>query len=141
MRLKIQLFDNWSPRADLPGTAAFSRQGSAGTFQVSWAEHRADKPLRAFDDDGVRQFAINQGKDFGELVDSSGGACCFGVFGTAVFRSENYPRTQIWILTNGRDHILATHICNEVPAPGEVAEVEQIASSLALGPEQPAKAV
>ena len=141
MRLKIQLCNDWSPRSDLPGPAAFSRQGSTGTFQVSWAEYRADKPLRPLDNEGIRQFAVNHGVEFGELVDSSSGACGFGIFGTAVFRSEKFPRTQIWILTNGRDHILATHICSEVPAPAEVAEVQQIASSLALGPEQPAKVV
>ena len=85
--------------------------------------------------------AIDFGRDsrFGELAESSGGACRFGSFGTAVFRSSEHPRIQVWFISDGRDHIMATHICDREPDAEEVAEAQQIASSLALGPEQRAK--
>jgi hypothetical protein len=45
----------------------------------------------------------------------------------------------VWFISDGRDHIMATHICDYEPVSDEIAEAQQIASSLALGPEQPAK--
>jgi hypothetical protein len=137
MRLKVQLFDNWKWRQDVPGPTAFERQGSTSAFQVSWAEYRGDKPYRPLDEEGMRQFAVKFGREFGELVKSSSGTCSFGIYGTAIFRSASHPRSQVWILTNSRDHILATHICSVAPSAQEVAEVQVIARSLALGPEQP----
>ena len=82
---------------------------------------------------------FGQQNGFGEMIESSSGACRFGSFGTAVFRSVQHPRIQVWFISDGRDHIMATHICDREPESGEVAEVQQIASELALGPEQPAK--
>lgn len=117
----------------MPGPAAFSRRGSTSVLQVSWAEYRSDKPLRQLGEEGIRQFAADFGRKFGDLVESSCGTCGFGIYGTAIFRSPPHPRSQLWILTNGRDHILATHVSSEQPPPEEIAEVEQIAQSLALG--------
>lgn len=137
MRLKIELFRNWSQQNNPNGPATFVRQGSTNAFQVSWAEYRGDKPLNTGGEEGTRQFAVNFGKKFGELVESSSGTCRFGIFGTA-FRSATYPRIQVWILTNNRDHILATHICSAYLSADEIAEVQKIAASLALGPDLPA---
>jgi hypothetical protein len=141
MRLKIELLLNWMRRPDIPGAAAFSRKGSTSVFQVSWAEYRGKQPLHKIGVDGLRQFAIDFGQKqaSGELVESSSGPCRFGNFGTAVFRSGEHPRIQIWIVTDGTDHILATHICDRHPEPSEIVEVQQIAGSLALGPEKPKK--
>jgi hypothetical protein len=139
MRLKIQLFNNWLQRSDVPGPAAFSRRGNTSVLQDSWAGYRSDKPLRQLGEDGIRQFAAEFGRKFGELVESSSGTCGFGIYGTAIFRSLPHPRSQVWILTNGRDHILATHVSSEQPSSDEIAEVQQIAQSLALGPEQAAQ--
>jgi hypothetical protein len=86
----------------------------------------------------MRKFAVDFGRQFGELVESSCGTNGFGLFGTAVFHSASHPRCQVWILTNSQDHILATHICSEQPSPEEIAEVQHIAQSLALGPEHTA---
>jgi len=141
MRLKIELFTNWTQHQNQTSAATFYRQGSTSAFQVSWAEYRGKQPLRKISTDGLKQFAINFGQKnaSGELIEASYGGCRFGNYGTAVFRSEKHPRIQIWIVTDGRDYILATHVCDRYPEPSEVAEVQQIARSLALGPEQPQK--
>jgi len=139
MRLKIELFRNWFQEPVAEGPSLFCRQGSTSAFQVSWAEYRGKQPLKKIEADGLKQFAINFGQKFGELVESSAGTCRFGNYGTAVFRSEKHPRSQVWIVTDGSDHILATHICSQSPEPNEIAEVQRIAISLALGPEKPKK--
>jgi hypothetical protein len=141
MRLKIELFQNWKQQENSNGPATFRRQGTSGAFQVSWAEYRGKKPLHRVGVDELRQMVTSFGQDqkSGELVDSWSGSCRFGIFGTAVFRSEENPYHQFWFVTDGTDYIMATHICDREPEPSEVSEVQQIASSLALGPEQPEK--
>jgi len=44
---------------------------------------------------------------------------------------------QVWIITDGRDYILATHICSDGPDPVEVQETQEIVRSIALGPDNP----
>lgn len=140
MRLKIELPTAWRKYNNPKGPATFCRQGSTNAFQVSWAEYSGGTiPNPSVQ--SLQQTAAGFGHDngFGEMVDSSGGACRFGIFGTAVFCSAQHPRIQVWFITDGRDHIMATHICDREPNSSEIAEVQRIASSLALGPEQRAK--
>jgi hypothetical protein len=139
MRLKIELFQNWKQQQNLNGPATFRRQGSTSAFQVSWAEYRGKQQLQKVGVDELLQMVISFGQEqkSGDLVESWGGSCRFGIFGTAVFRSKKFPYHQFWFVTDGIDYIMATHICDREPEPGEVSEVQQIASSLALGPEKP----
>lgn len=141
MRLKIELPTNWAQHNNPTGPATFSRQGSSGAFQVSWAEYQGGKPLPEVTAESLKSMAINFGQNngFGEMTDSCGGTSRFGNFGSAVFRSTQHPRIQVWFISDGRDHIMATHICDREPESSEVAEVQQIATSLALGPEQTTK--
>jgi hypothetical protein len=140
MRLKIELFANWAQQQNPDGPATFCRQGSTNAFQVSWAEYRGGRPPNAGTNE-MKLLAAGFGpkQGFGEMLESSTGACSFGCFGTAVFASTEYPRVQVWFITNGSDHIMATHICDQEPGPEEVSEVQRIAESLALGPDQPPK--
>jgi hypothetical protein len=82
--------------------------------------------------------AVNFGRNngLGEFVESFGGASAFGSFGSAVFRSPERPRSQVWFISDGHDHIMATHICDRAPQAFEIGEAHQIATSLALGPDQ-----
>ena len=141
MRLKVDLFSNWTRVNDENGPARFCRRGSTNAFQVSWAEYRGKQPLANVSLDKLKDFAVDFGRknSSGELVESSSGTCGFGSFGTAVFRSEQHSRIQVWILTDGSDHILATHICDQPPEQNEIDEARRIATSLALGPEEPIK--
>ena len=141
MRLKIELPTTWAQEDNPNGPATFCRHASTNAFQVSWAEYRGGKALPEITAESLKQMATDFGKKngFGQMAESSGGACRFGSFGTAVFRSAEKARIQVWFISDGRNHIMATHICDREPESSEVVEVQQIASSLALGPEQPAK--
>lgn len=141
MRLRIELPSTWAQHDNPNGPVTYCRTASNAAFQVSWAEYRGVKPLPEITADSLKQMAIRFGQknEFGEIVESFSGACRFGSFGTVVFRSVRHPRIQVWFISNRRDHIMATHICDHEPDMDEVAEAQQIAVSLELGPEQPAK--
>lgn len=140
MRLKIQLPATWTQQNNQNGPVTFCRQGSSSAFQVSWAEYRGSGSPDATADTLVEMaICLGQEQRFGDNLETASGDCKFGTFGSAVFRGAGHPRIQIWFISNGRDHILATHICEREPRASEIAEVKQIVSSLALGPEEPIK--
>jgi hypothetical protein len=141
MRLNIELPSTWAQESHSDGPATFCREGGSGAFQVSWAEYRGGKLPTDVTSESLKQMAerFGQQNGFGGMIESSGGECRYGMYGTGVFRSAEYPRIQVWFISDGRDHIMATHICAAEPERGEVAEAQQIAGSLALGPEQPPK--
>jgi hypothetical protein len=143
MRLQIELPTTWAQQKNTGGPATFCRRSSSNAFQVSWAEYRGKQSPPGSGPDDLTQFAINFGikNDSGELLEFNGGSCRFGNFGTAVFRSAQHPRLQIWVVSNGSDRILATHICSEPPDQDEIVEAQQIASTLALGPEPQKKSI
>jgi len=136
MRLKIKLFDGWRQATNADGAATFFRGQSDSRLQISWAEYRGQKPLRKVTTDELKDTAVKFGQKngFGELVDSSGGSCEFGSFGTAIFRSPTHRRIQVWFITNEQDYILGTYICSKEPAPAEIREVQEVMSLVTLGP-------
>lgn len=139
MRLKIKLFTGWTQDKSTNSPATFYRRQSQNPLQVSWAEYRGKKPLEKISTDKLKETAttFGQKQGFGNVVESSGGACTFGSFGTAVFRSKTHPRIQVWFITDGTDYILATHICASEPDAAEVRETQEIVRMLRLGPEEP----
>jgi hypothetical protein len=141
MRLKSESPAAWSQRNDPKGPATYCRQGGAGVLQVSWAEYRGPRRPGELTTDDLKQMAIALGEKhgYGELIDTSRGMCPFGRFVAVVFRSADHPRTRVWFITDGRDCIQATHICDREPESSEVAEAQQIAATLGLVPAQPAK--
>ena len=138
MRLKIHLFDGWRQATNTNGPASFYRGRSDNPLQISWAEYRGQKPLRSVSTQELQDTAVRFGRQnrFGELVESSGGSCAFGSFGTAIFHSAAHARIQVWFVTDGRDHILGTYVCSKDPDPAEVREVQQIMSTVTLAPER-----
>ena len=127
MRLIIQMPASWSQHENPQGPATYCRHESTSALQVSWSEYRGQRALRKLSAGELKQMATKFGREKGfgeELVESSGGPCTFGSFGTAVFRSGSHPRMQVWIITDGRDYILATHICSDGPDPVEVQETQ-----------------
>ena len=141
MRLKIELPTTWTQADNPDGPATFCRENGSGAFQVSWGEYRGGKLPTDVTAESLKQMAENFGHSngFGEMIESSCGSCGYGMFGTGVFRSTDHPRIQVWFVSDGRDFIMATHICSVQPERSEIAEAQQIAASLALGPEQPVK--
>jgi hypothetical protein len=135
-RLQVFLLPNWA-RADNPdGPVTLYRTDSddSGALQVSpYAEYNACKVPNTLADDLVG-FAQRYGqrRDAGELVGTLSGACILGKFGAAVFRSTEYPRFQVWVLSNRRGFVLATHICTVEPEAAEVSEAQEIVGMLML---------
>ena len=72
---------------------------------------------------------------YGDIVESSSGHCCFGSLGTAVFRSHECPRIQVWLLSNGKTLIWAIHVCHDAPDERELFEAKELVQALSLAPE------
>jgi hypothetical protein len=81
-----------------------------------------------------RAFGTGTDMNLGDVGESQSGGCAFGKFGTTVYRSAEFPRSQVWYLSDGKDFIMVTHICGEEPNPQELVEVDQIVHMLTLGP-------
>jgi hypothetical protein len=139
--IKVTLLQGWKDVSkDNPdGPPTFLRESSKcpGSLQVSHAEHKAGAIPNPSEKDLVkmsREFGSGTDTNLGEVVESYGGNCTFGKFGTTVYRSKEFPRSQVWYLSNGRDFIFVTHICPEEPDMQELVETEQIVYMLTLGP-------
>jgi len=133
--LKVKLPAGWSDYSDENpnGPATFLRDisNTPGALQVSFALRVGGAPAVAIPEDLI-ELAKSTGESMlaGDLLETSSGACAFGVYGTAVFKSIEIRRTQIWYLTDKHDFLLATYISAGVPEPEEVAEAQEIINSL-----------
>jgi hypothetical protein len=104
-----------------------------GPLQVSTAEYQGSKSL-----DLGKEKLVELSRNMGgrsrltEVVETDSGPCPFGNFGTVVFKSAQRARVQFWHLSNGRDVIFVSHICEKEPDPQEVLEASQIVMSMEL---------
>lgn len=135
MSLNIKLPNGWSDYDNPDGPPTYVRELSEtpGPLQISWAEYKSGAIPNPSADD-LKRMAEEFGEkhDFGELVESSSSPCAFGTLGTAVFRSSENPRIQMWHLSNGRDFIMVTHICPTKPDAVEVREAQEIVRTLTI---------
>jgi hypothetical protein len=63
---------------------------------------------------------------YGETVEENSGPCAVGSMGTTVFRSDECPRIQVWLLCGSRRLVYVIHVCRDVPTNEEIAEAAQI---------------
>ena len=141
-RLAVPLPPGWGPADDPCEPPGYDRAGGVGLVQVSvCAECLAGQVPDPTPDDLAelaRDYGLRHGA--GEMVETDSGPCRLGHYGSAVFRSADFPRTGLWFLSDGRDFVLVTHVCPEEPGAEEVAEVAGIVANIALaddGPELP----
>ena len=136
MEVKVQLPNGWSDHSrENPGTYLRDDSAVPGPLQVSVALYEGGEIPNPSEQDLVdmcRELGAQQ--NCGEALETGSGRCVFGNFGTAVFRTAEDPRIQLWRLSNGRDFVLVTHICPAEPDAKEVAEADQIVQSLTLEP-------
>src|SRR5262245_30083387 len=131
-RLRVRLLPNWADgsRDNPGGPATFYRTDSevSGALQLSLLTEYVGGQVPNPTGGELIELAQGHGEHYeaGELVQTGSGACHLGTFGTAIFRSDEYPRIQFWYLSNGRDFVLATHVCTVEPDNVEVAEAQQI---------------
>lgn len=87
--------------------------------------------------DGLWEEALQIGQKHGweRLTGSSRGQIPFGAYGAASFeRLEEPGDIRIWVLSNGKDAILATHIASPSEDPSPAQEVQGMLHSLTLTP-------
>jgi hypothetical protein len=137
-RLKVTLLQGWtdSSKENLGGPATFSRGGNdaVGALQVSLQAEYVSGPEPNPSDNDLIRFARRLGEqhDFGELVETLGGSCEVGLFGSAIFHSDEWPHSQVWYMSDGRDFVLVTFICAASPTSDELAEAREIVSKITL---------
>jgi hypothetical protein len=141
MRLKIQIPRHWARSNDGTPTFICLTSETSGALQISFGEYTSGEIPNPTPED-LQEMSTGFGKknNLGHLIESSCGPCLFGTMGTAVFRSTEHARFQIWFLSNGRDFIMATHISIDEPDPAEVADAQEIVRQLTLGPDEPVPA-
>jgi hypothetical protein len=135
-QLQITLLPDWEQFENPDGPVSFIRGSSetSGVLQVSlYAEYKSGKipnPTQQV----LVEFAQDLGErhDFGILECTEHGTCELGIFGTAIFHSEESPRAQIWYLSNGKDFVLATYICSVKPEHVEEQEAQHIVHMIDL---------
>lgn len=135
--IRVKLPRGWSDHSlenpDGPPTFLRDISNLPSVFQVSFALQRGGEiPNPSCEDLIELAKKVGENMPAGDLIETSSGKCAFGIFGTAVFTSNEFPRTQIWYLSDGCNFILATHICPGTPEPKEVTEAQTIVDSLFL---------
>lgn len=73
---------------------------------------------------------------YGETVEEYSGSCAMGSMGTTVFRSDECPRTQVWLLCGGRRLVYIIHVCREMPTEKEITEAAHIVQTFNLSEHQ-----
>jgi hypothetical protein len=131
-RLKIKLYDGWSPVENEGGPTTYIKGNSCLQFS------QARKKGSALPDDPEKLIGICEGltrrvRGRRDMLSGSG-TCDFGIFGTVAARGDLPAYMQVWVLSNKNDFVLITHICEIEPGPKEVAEARDIALRTTLGP-------
>ena len=73
---------------------------------------------------------------YGEAVEEYSGDCALGRMGTVVFRSDECPRIQVWLLCGSKRLVYVIHVCRDVPTAEEIVEAEQIVQTFSLSEHQ-----
>jgi hypothetical protein len=139
-RLLVKLPEGWTDvSAQVPEAGAMFIKGGKGAtaaLQVSYGLNPdAADGEELLEEDLVEMAATADfGEDFGQVVERYSGPSLFGKMGTAVYRGGRYHRVQVWFLSNGRDVIMASHMCTREPTRELLDEAERIVSNLALLP-------
>lgn len=106
-KIKVQLTDGWSDysKENPDGPSLFLRDDSESPapLQVSLTEYVAGEIPNPSEHDLVKlSEKTGNERDFGDLIETNSGDCAMGKYGTAIFKSNEYPRMQVWYLSNGR---------------------------------------
>jgi hypothetical protein len=152
LRLNIQLPDGWRQvtntgyaDSDINGGnfAVFQSGRSDDALTINWSE--SNGPIKSSPDelkDAVVRFGLRNPSgnlsNSNELLNASSGSCSLGSYGTAIFRSAAFPRSQIWLMTDEKYYsIEGIYKCSKEPDPAEVREVQNMMSTVMVGPEGP----
>lgn len=136
-RLKISLPQNWNDvsKENPKGPPTFCRASDGcGALQISLqAEYKGGEiPNPKLED--LIEFANNIAQKFGEVQvrGRASGTCALGTYGTVLVATPELAWAQVWVLSNSKDFVLATHICESEPSEDEVNEASGIVKHVTL---------
>lgn len=66
----------------------------------------------------------------GKLIGTESGECIFGKYGGSIYSNEKFKRIFIWWLSNGKDYLVATYICDAIPEQEELNEVQRMVKEM-----------
>lgn len=130
MRLNLQLAERWATEEE-----PLSIRCGRNEIQVFFDDIAESTSVPKSDEleDIAGGFGVQ--RLYGDIVGSSSGSCSLGCFGTAVFRSYECPRIQVWLLSNGKALIWVIHVCHDAPDERELSEAKELVGSLSLAAE------
>ena len=137
-RLKIVLPPDWQDvSAENPsGPSTFCRRSEtkSGALQISIQAEYKGGVIPNPKPDELIQFAETTAHNFGQITlrGRSSGKCAIGIYGTVLVSASDFEWVQVWVLSNSRDFVLATHTCSKEPSPEEVEEASTIVNNAIL---------
>ena len=136
-RIKVLLSDGWADisHENPSGPATFCRDAddASGALQVSHAEYKAGVvPNPSLEDLVSLATSAATNERGAALLHTASGHCRFGLWGTAVHRTDECAHFQAWHLSNGRDFIFATYISEVPPSEVELIQAHNIVMDLTL---------
>jgi len=135
--LNVKLPKGWSDYTHeyKNGLRTFLRHDSkeSGVIQISVVSYKNGEIPNPSCKDLV-ELAKKTGENIpaGDVIETLSGNCTFGIYGTAIFKSEEFHRTQVWYLSDGYNFILATYICTATPEAEEISEAQDIINSIRI---------
>jgi hypothetical protein len=135
--IEVELPENWQDisheNPEGPPTFIRSSEDAAGVLQMSIQSLYESGPVPdPTYNDLIRLSEHVANLQEAELFERYRDDCHIGKFGCVIGRSAELARIQIWTLTNGRDFILATFLCTDLPSSEETAEAEGIVKTASL---------
>lgn len=130
-RLQVVLHPGWVPEENPGGPVTFMKTGSQNPLQISYALCKKGQSPD-FSKENLLEMArgLLKAQGAGEAILEETGECSFGFYATIACKLDKMERFQIWHLSNGKDLINVTYICDKEPCAEEVKEAKDITMSL-----------
>jgi hypothetical protein len=137
-RLKVELPPGWSDvsaeHPEGPPTFVRDAEDTTGALQISLqAEYTGGKVPDPTVDELI-EFAegVATSDQEAEIRGRSSGECRLGTYGTVLAQNVEFSWIQVWVLSNGKDFVLATHFSVDEPSNEEVQEASWTVKNVAL---------
>lgn len=111
----------------------------ANVLQVSAAIYRSGQEPRPTKEELIELASGFVGQKGAKIVSTDSGTCQFGLYGTALYTTEEFPHFQVWELSNGLDFIMVTSISQDPLSADEKLELDSIIQVLGLEKPSPEK--
>ena len=131
-RLRVELLPDWRDISleNLGGPPSFVRDSSdeSGALQISIQALFAGGKTPDSSHEHLIRLAegVALNTPDAKLRGRSSGVCSLGQYGTVLASRQDYSWFQVWVLSNGKDFVLATHISVDEPDEEEVNEASWI---------------